>query len=110
MPSTRNSSFTFRAGSSSQLPITRPNAIITSAPSGNLPRPAGGHGHRTLAFFNPPVLISHQDGGCHRNRRIRADQDANYEGGAESTKHLATEQKECEYGKEGKACCQDGSA
>ena len=34
--------------------------MIPQAPSGNLPSFAG-HGYRTLAFFNPPILISNQD-------------------------------------------------
>jgi hypothetical protein len=60
-----------------------------------------GHGNRPLALFDSPILISHQDRRRDCDRRICSDQDANYQRQAETAQHLAAEQIECKYGKEG---------
>src|ERR1700733_2998112 len=60
-----------------------------------------GHGRGTPALTDPPILISHQNRSRNGDRRIGSDQDADDQRETEATKHLAAEQIECEYGKEG---------
>src|SRR5947209_8539578 len=68
------------------------------------------HRCRFLASALPPVLVSHQNRGRDRNRRISSDYDANYECEGEPMQHFAAKKIQGQNCQERQPCRKNGSA